>query len=337
MRDGMVDTLKLGGIKLSGELVQIGFQESAASSEKIIALLRRIAAAEISIPHLHQEQFVGTTHTTLCVATVDFPRLSREAEVELQSGNATVTPSVGTITLFPHRFTLALYTRVAHAFLLAEIPLLGISSSVSALVIHCHYHLLDEAVEAILTECELPDNHTPLRPVVLLGDQPVETIAVYWEPKIRIYGMDVLHNLTRMCWQMPTELFGDKRWHQFGARHEKFRLLLGQSRENTTFHGELLIEESWRNSIFKTMDAIAVKDSASSSSYGRQEVDLVSFHGPHFQDRYGIAERVFIALQQGGIHLLSSGCTGTSVHLVVDAGQGDSAAECLADVCIVPS
>ncbi|MDJ0621506.1 MAG: hypothetical protein QNJ17_01000 [Desulfocapsaceae bacterium] len=333
----MVDTLKLGGIKLSGELVHIDFQESAKSSEKLITLLRRITEAKITIPHLHQVQSAGTIYTSLCIAAEDFPRLAVEAKEELQTGERRVIPSMGTITLFPHRFALGLYTRVIQALIEAEIPFHGVSTSISALVIHCEYLLLDQAVEAILTCCELPDNHTPLRPVVLLGDQPVETIAVYWEPKIRIYGMDVQQKLTRISWQMPAELYGNEEYRKLGSQEEKFRLLLGQTQENSVFHGELLIEDRWRKSTLRTIHAILACDSRCLGSFNEEEVDLVSFHGPHFQDRYGIAERVFVALQKGGINLLSSGCTGTSVHLVVGKGDGSKTAECLAEVCTVPS
>lgn len=332
----MVDTLKLGGIKLSGELVQIDFQESGPSSEKLIAVLSRITAAEITIPHLHQQQFPDGIHTTICIAAENFTKLAKEAETELRREKCKITSSVGTITLFPHRFSLLLCSRIVHVICRAGIPLLGISTSVSAVVIHCDYHHLDKAAEAILTEFELPENHTPLRPVVLLGDQPVETIAVYWEPKIRIYGMDVQRRLTQLCWQMPEELCSDKRWLQIGGQEEKFRLLLGQTGESAIFQGQLLMDESWRSKIVEEMDAIIAGDSRAARS-SIAEVDLVSFHGPHFQDRYGIAERVLVALQKSGINLLSSGCTGTSVHLVVIAGDGDRAAGCLADVCIVPS
>ena len=333
----MVDTLKVGGIKLSGELVQIDTRDSTASSKKLIALLSRIAKAEITIPHLHQLYSSDMVHTTLCVAAEDFPGLAKVAKNELQQEEIRVTPGTGTITIFPHGFSLELYARITRALCRAEIALLGVSSSLSALVIHCNYLLLDQAVEAILTCCELPDNHTPLRPVVILGDQPVETIAVYWEPKIRIYGMDVQHELTRISWQMPSELCRNKQYRQLGSQEEKFRLLLGQHQENSVFHGELLTEERWRKSTLQTIRAILAGDSKYLGGFREEKVDLVSFHGPHFHDRYGIAERVFVALQKAGIRLLSSGCTGTSVHLVVGAGEGNRTAECLAEVCTVPS
>ncbi len=65
-------------------------------------------------------------------------------------------------------------------------------------------------------------------------------------------------------------------------------------------------------------------------------VEMISFYGPHFQDRYGIADRVFSTLQGKGYPLLASGCTGTSVHLVVHCGQAVAVAECLKNICIVP-
>lgn len=334
MREGMVDTLKVGGIKLSDELVQIEIHESAPCTGKLMTVLRQIAAAEVTIPHLHQIHSSGQVQTTLCVAAEEYKRLFEAEFTELRE-EIRIIPCTGTITIFPHRFSLELFSRVTSALARADIPCLGVSSSISALVMHCPFSEIDRAVAAVLTECELPQNHTPLRPVVLLGDQPVETVAKYWEPKIRIYGMEVQNRLTRISWQLRSELCRENLYRQIGSKGEKFSLLLGQYQENSVFHGELLTTECWQMNTLQTIRAILTGD-FNLGYFKNEKVDLVTFHGPHFHDRYGIAERVFVALQKVGIDLLLSGCTGTSVHLVVGVGQGNRTAECLAEVCIVP-
>jgi aspartokinase len=56
-------------------------------------------------------------------------------------------------------------------------------------------------------------------------------------------------------------------------------------------------------------------------------VELVSFQGPHFGDRYGIASRVVDALQSARIELLAMSCASASIHLVVGEGQGQAAVD----------
>ena len=46
-------------------------------------------------------------------------------------------------------------------------------------------------------------------------------------------------------------------------------------------------------------------------------VELIYLHGPHFQDRYGIAEAALSPLQKADIPILAAGCSGTSVYIVV--------------------
>ncbi len=332
----MVDTLRLGGIKLSGELIQIDFHGLNFSSEKFIDLLSKIAKAEITIPHLHQRRSGKSLQSTLCLAAADFQWVEKEVDSLLQGGSSAVLPAVGSITLFPHRFEIGLFTRVLHALVHDNIPLYGISTSVSALVIQTDYTLLEKGVQAILRVCELPENHTPLRPVVLLGDQAVETVAVYWEPRIRIYGMDVQHDLSHLSLKCPVAALKSMRWQNIGERKEKFRLLLAQKDGQDEFCCDFLVDSCWRESLFSDLqDFVATEPLALLNCSGN--VDMVSFHGPHFQDRFGIAERVLTALHEGGIRLVASGCTGTSVHIVVAAGEGDSVAQCLDKVCMIPS
>ena len=331
----MVDTLRLGGIKLSGELVQIDFHESRLSAEKFTSLLQKVAAAEIAIPHLHQARGSGELQSTLCLSLEDFPRVKGAVDSLLHNSRSRILPAVGTITLFPHRSAVNLFISVVHALAGQHIPLHGISTSVSALVIHTDYDLLDKGVEAILTVCELPENHTPLRPVVLLGDQAVETVAVYWEPKIRIYGMDVQRGLCHYLLHCPETVLNHEKWRSLGKNQEKFRLLTAHKEDENTLRCNLLVEKSWRDSLSSDLQTL-LADEPTLRLNCDEYVDMVSFHGPHFQDRFGIAERVFTALHEAGISLVLSGCTGTSVHVVVAAGEGDSAARCLEQLCTIP-
>lgn len=331
----MADMLRLGGITLSDELVQLDILDSGDSNERFLALLRRIACTKMTIPHLHQARVGSEMQSTLCLAAGDFASLPRDPDDELEGQRCTVRRSVGTISLFPHRFDLALYGRVIHVLQKRGIPVYGISSSVSALVIHTEYSLLEDAVAAILTLCHLPENHTPLRPVPLLDGQAVETVAVYWEPRIRIYGMDIQHGLSLLQVECDPEAFTHDQWLQLGAQQEKFRLLVTQAGQEQKRRCMFLIQQDYHSAIRAAITGLQGKNFRS-RLIAEEQADMVSFHGPHFHDRYGIAELTYSSLHTSGCRLLVSGCTGTSVNVVVAGGQAEAAAECLRQVCIVP-
>lgn len=328
----MVDTVRLGGIKLSGELVQLDFREPAVPDKKLITILGKIISAKVNIPHLHQGAAGDTIQTSLCIDARDYASLQKNIEKDLAGGWLKKRPSTGTISLFPHGFDVRFVSNILNVLTSGNIPVYGISTSVSALVIHTDFSLLDDAVGQILTVCHLPENHTPLRPVIVLGDEEIETVAVYWEPQVRIYGMEVHRDLTDLQLSMsPTDLGREYQREQM-AEKNKFRLFGHQVIEENQVQLSFLVEQSLEAELIELFNGDHVSNLQ--IYHGRE---VVSFHGPHFQDRYGIAAMAFSELKNSGISILRSGCTGTSIHFVVEKGRGKSVTDCLSDTFIVPS
>lgn len=67
------------------------------------------------------------------------------------------------------------------------------------------------------------------------------------------------------------------------------------------------------------------------------QVDLIFLHGPHFQDRFGIADTAFSALASHNIPIRLSGCAGTSMYLVFAGGAGSRALKILNDTFLIPT
>ena len=323
----MIDTVKLGGIKLSAELVQLDFFGAESPDTTLVKMLQRIASAKINIPHLHQGVVKDKLQTTLCVAAEHFPLLHSGLISELNGRWHQVRPSVGTISLFPHKASLEIFAQLISTFAAKSIPIYGISTSVSALVVHTDYTLLEKAVDAVLTFAELPKNHTPLRPVVVLGGEEVETIAVYWEPKIRIYGMDIVKNLCYLKIACSAADLCDEKWIKLIGGNYRFRLVTGRVDDQKDFCLEIVVDKKEAARLMEDLSPMTIRD----------KVEMISFHGPHFQDRYGIASMAFNQLHDEKIQLLTTGYTGTSVQLVVTEGMAENVASSLDSTFIVPS
>jgi aspartokinase len=65
-------------------------------------------------------------------------------------------------------------------------------------------------------------------------------------------------------------------------------------------------------------------------------VEVVFFYGPHFGERYGIAEAALRALEGGGIHTTAAACSVSCVYLVLPEGQSEEAVRALSETFEVP-
>jgi aspartokinase len=63
---------------------------------------------------------------------------------------------------------------------------------------------------------------------------------------------------------------------------------------------------------------------------------MVHFQGPHFGDRYGIADAAFRALTEGDLSPLAVSCSGASIYLVFRQGEAGEAVRLLEKVFEVP-
>lgn len=66
-------------------------------------------------------------------------------------------------------------------------------------------------------------------------------------------------------------------------------------------------------------------------------VELLYFHGPHFQDRFGVADAMFGELQKHQVKILAAGCTGTSIYLVLKDKMAKPTAKILTNIFQVPN
>lgn len=330
----MTDSIRLGGIKLSGELVQFDCKSGLFPDDRLLTFLHQCVDGQINIPHLHQGFDGPQSHTTLCISSDDFQLLQHCREVFDESCHR-ILPSVGTLSLFPHSFNFSLIVRILLLLLKHNIPIHGMSTSVSAVVLHTDFDLLDDAVEHILSICHLPENHTPLRPVVVLGDEEIETVAVYWEPQIKIYGLDIRKDLSEIQIASFQDIGIQEDFYQLVDIIDKFALFQVIPNHQGDITASILMEGKHQitGGKYGKLESLSLAGLFTTSS---KNLELVSFHGPHFQDRYGIAEMALRRLKECDIEILRCGCTGTTVHFVVGEGDGNRVADCLDDTFIVP-
>ena len=165
----------------------------------------------------------------------------------------------------------------------------------------------------------------------------LETAAVYWESKVRIYGFRERTGLSLFTLVFPIEHLGH--WgSQIEAMAEEnggFDLAISQELDGNVIQLCIVLQEK-AGSFHRRLLEGAVKNKERTSLTLDFPVGMISFHGPHFQDRYGIANAAFDALEKAGFNVLASGCTGTSVYVVLPENIVRPAIERLATTFIIP-
>ena len=166
----------------------------------------------------------------------------------------------------------------------------------------------------------------------------METIAVYWEPVIRVYGFDIREDAALIeldfplsaaaCWGHGVESLA-------GSSPPGFLLLLLQYVDTDTARICIAVKQEHAAGCLRELEKFTPFGDKKTIRI-HQPVDILFFHGPHFQERYGIAAAVFQAIDPQNVTLHCVGCTGTSVYLVVDAGQAEQARAMLSASFTVP-
>ena len=165
----------------------------------------------------------------------------------------------------------------------------------------------------------------------------METIAVYWEPKIKIYGFNeitdlILLGVSLTLKQMPPMGLMIK---EMAETNIKILLVLGQHSEDGKLSLYLLIEKKWEERMINHLRQLIVGD-IGDSIHITSPAGLIYFHGPHFGDRYGIANSAFGVLAKNGIPVLASACSAASIYLVLHEEKLENAKKFLSEAFQLP-
>jgi aspartokinase len=128
-------------------------------------------------------------------------------------------------------------------------------------------------------------------------------------------------------------------WGEFlqvlGDRGVGFHLVLHEQCKNHSPRLTLILDQKWEDLITdevkKHFDGVIQPYFKMTSPVG-----MIFFHGPHYGDRYGIADAVFKAMADRAIPLLTAGFSGSAVYLVLEEKMIQKARKILEEVFVVP-
>ncbi len=165
----------------------------------------------------------------------------------------------------------------------------------------------------------------------------METIAVYWESKIKVYGISLKQGLVLVQITVPCdhiEIIGEKLLCLDDSVY-RFEFITQDYIDSHYLRLNIVLDESNWSAARTQIEQFTAVDGCTLNILTSME--LVFLHGPHFQDRYGIADAVFSSLVQEQIDIITAGCAGTSVYLLLREGFGLQAHEVLNKAFIIPT
>lgn len=166
----------------------------------------------------------------------------------------------------------------------------------------------------------------------------MQTIAIYKEERVKVYSITQKDGLVLIVLSFPTSEIGlwGQRVMELEEQIKRFELVTSHSsnKEKTILH--LLFDEKKLEFIHEELQKWQ-KASPDTELKNKQSVELIYLHGPHFQDRFGIADVAFDALRKKNITILVSGCAGTSMYLVLPPLQGQKSQKILTETFLIPS
>ena len=161
---------------------------------------------------------------------------------------------------------------------------------------------------------------------------------MYKEERVKIYGITKKTGLTLVIIGFPASRI--EQWGQLIVlieNHvERFELVTYHATDKTMTELHMVFDQKkidLLNDVLKKW----VGTNQQAEFRLKQPVDILYLHGPHFQDRFGIADIAFNALLRNGIEILVSGCAGTSMYLVTPANQGQDVKKILTETFLIPT
>ena len=156
----------------------------------------------------------------------------------------------------------------------------------------------------------------------------METIAVYWEPRIKTYGFQRLTDLALIEFSYPFQEIKSlgEILSQDQLKNVKPKLIIAQESD-----GDISFIFCLPGKEGKDFHESLERTPGPTSYRYISPVGIIFFHGPHFGDRYGIADATFSTLSKANIEVVASGCSASSVFLVLVQNDIDKAEKVLGE------
>ncbi|MGB5987801.1 MAG: hypothetical protein WBG37_21020 [Desulfobacterales bacterium] len=159
----------------------------------------------------------------------------------------------------------------------------------------------------------------------------METIAIYWEPVIKTYGILERSGLSLVTLPISSAAPDSRAtgYLEAASTWDNVKIVFASSNSPGGLSLKILVDGPPPQPLGDNEPPPGL--------YIEAPVELVYFQGPHFGDRYGIADTALGALADHGLSLKAMVCAGASVYLVMAPGGARKAGQILSQAFVVPT
>ncbi|MCF8036942.1 MAG: hypothetical protein K9K62_08735 [Desulfobacteraceae bacterium] len=328
----------MNGIRVSGRLIRLQQVFADHRDARLVPLYRMLAADRMNISFLYLNYLAPARRISCLVEPETLTRLD-DGSIPGTGGKPDAA-AAGLVSVFPHRFNPAAIGTLFRVLSRLDFQWHCMASSGSMLTIVTDYAAQKQAAHAIARAVDLPESHGPLcpgqehDPIARSLKTAPETVARYVESKIRTYGIDVYTGLTLCSLQMRADALGQ--WSD-AVSEKGCRFLhasaapIGEDRVGL----DVLLDAGDPES--RVFDVAAFFDSNLDNTVTvRENAELIRFHGPHFGDRYGIADKALGRIAEAGVPVWLAGCVGATVSIVLPSNAAKKATKALSAAFEMP-
>lgn len=334
-------SIRMSGLRVSGRLFRIEQVFDEEPDPRRVPLYRKFAADRVNISFLYAD---GLEPAKRICCLVEREIVSRFGDVPVRSFKLPAHPQgpeAALVSVFPHSFDPVAVGAALGAFGMEDLAWHYMATSGSMVSFVIDYERRENAVAALENHIDFPEAHGPLCPG--MEYDPIarslkiapETVARYVEPKIRTYGINVQTGLKLFSLQMQADAF--EQWSRV-ASERGFRFWFASAFNTSDIDGialEMLLKPPDIERNEADIESLVVNDLAGSTEF-REKAEMVSFHGPHFGDRYGIADKAIGSLKSAGVSVWLAGCVGATVTAVIPPDMSDKAVKALSEAFEIP-
>ena len=326
----MTARIPLDGVKVSEELTLIHPSTDALPEGGEAETLNLLSRSHIALFYLTMWRSESRSHLCFCLR----PDLAAPAEQLISSTGVWTcrrTAGIGLLAVYPHRHRWDVLTRSLRGFADAGIPVCGVGSTLAALTFVLPFSRLDQAAACLQDVFEIPD-HSPVQTdPAAMQIQYRETAAVYFEPRAKSYGINSEAGLILVQPTLPARALRPNTPASDAASSGNRFVFV--SMEAQSGRAPILHVVARPGEIEGILSALGP---AVGPGVSARAVDALSFQGPHFCERYGIAAAAISTLRDKGLDLIAAGFTGNMAYLILPAGSAETATAVLKECFNTP-
>ncbi len=326
--------IRINELRLSGRFLRLQQTLADLSAPQPVYLYRRLAAERINITFLHLD-FLGSPRQVTCLVAPETLTCLGEGLTGSWGGSKPDPPSgAGLVSVFPHHCKPELIGAIFCALDQAGCRWHCMATSGSLLALVADFINQERIAKAICRYVDLPEEKAwfcdgqSYDAVARTLKSAPETVAQYVESRIKTYGIQVKTGLTLCTGYLGPAALGSWGRAMAGSGFH-FAYAAAAVAGQNGIKIDLVLDLGAQH-----MDV--PETPALSRLENRRNVEMISFYGPHFGDRYGIADNALGCLERSGIPVWMAGCVGATVTLIVPPDMGAKATEALSDIFYTP-